>query len=83
MNEKANIENNSSPEGNIAPSTLRTISSFAGFATETYLGKEKNVTISTVFNLFFKKSLCVLVNAYVINAFDLVFPFVAHGDFWI
>lgn len=41
MNEKTNIEINSSPEGNIAPSTLRTISSFAGFATETYLGKQK------------------------------------------
>lgn len=29
-----------SPEGAIAPSTLRTLSSFAGFATETYLGKK-------------------------------------------
>lgn len=27
-----------SPEGNIAPSTLRVLSSFVGFASETYLG---------------------------------------------
>ena len=29
----------SSPEGSIAPSTLRALTSFTGFATEIYLGK--------------------------------------------
>lgn len=42
MDEVTKIRNelNTSPEGNIAPSTLRTITTFAGFATETYLGKK-------------------------------------------
>ncbi|GAA5806777.1 hypothetical protein MFLAVUS_000125 [Mucor flavus] len=37
ITQKSSVPFASNPEGNIAPSTLRTISSFAGFATETYL----------------------------------------------
>jgi hypothetical protein len=38
VNTKINAHLNS-PEGNISPSTLRALTTFAGFATETYLGK--------------------------------------------
>ncbi|KAG2236080.1 Frag1/DRAM/Sfk1 family-domain-containing protein [Thamnidium elegans] len=37
ITQKSSVPFASNPEGNIAPSTLRTISAFAGFATETYL----------------------------------------------
>jgi hypothetical protein len=32
-----------SPEGSIAPSTLRALTAFTGFASETYLGKNSRL----------------------------------------
>jgi hypothetical protein len=37
----AHASTSNSPEGSIAPSTLRALTVFAGFASETYLGKKR------------------------------------------
>lgn len=72
-----------SPEGSIAPSTLRTISAFTGFATETYLGNRVCIYGTEEEILTSPTSFRVLVYAHIFNPFNLVLPLMVYGNFWI
>lgn len=65
-------KNDISPEGNIDASTLRTLTMLRGFATETYLGKDRpNKKIKKNAHMIFV-SIRILVNAYLVGSLDMV-----------
>lgn len=65
------ILQSNSPEGNIAPSTLRVFTAFTGFVSEIYLGKTIEQARQTSYSLSLF-SICVLVNAHRFDITDLV-----------
>lgn len=75
-----------SVESSISPTAMRALTSFAGFASETYLGNinrplPPHLNNCRIDYLFI--SLCILVNAHIINIINLVLPFMVYGNIWI